>query len=60
LDLPGHPQLHGCVSSRRGFDPVDVGTYNQEEKVEGRHRGDGDQKAKKEEERGGRERGKKG
>lgn len=45
--LAEHPQLGGCISGRGGFNSVDVGSYNREEKVERRHRRDGD-KARKE------------
>lgn len=56
--LAEHPQLGGCISGRGGFNSVDVGSYNREEKVERRHRRDGGKNEKKKEERG--ERGKKG
>lgn len=35
--LPEHPQLPGYMSSRGGFNSVDVGLCNREEKVGSRH-----------------------
>lgn len=61
--LAEHPQLGGCISGWGGFNSVDVGSYNREEKVERRHRRDGDKarkrkKREEKEERKDREKGK--
>lgn len=45
------PSYAGVSAAGGGFDSVGVGMYNQEEKVERRHRRDGDQEMKKKEER---------